>query len=77
MFEFCREKMFLDQERTQKAADIRIRAGEVQTLQKELDGVNSTVTKLENQKSDAQRKLDELDDRVSLHDVMLWIHLHQ
>ena len=47
-------------------ADIRIRGGEVQMLQKELDTHNGTVMKLETQKAEAQKKLDELDDRVSL-----------
>ena len=46
-------------------ADIRIRGGEVQMLQKELDTHNGTVMKLEAQKAEAQKKLDELDDRVS------------
>ena len=33
-------------------------------LQKDLDLINGTAMKLETQKAEAQKKLDELDDRV-------------
>jgi len=37
----------------------------VQVLQKELDAIMSTVKQLETQKGEAQKRLDELDDKVS------------
>jgi len=59
-----REKMKLEQEKTQKEADIKIKNGEVLALQKELDAVSNTVKQLEMQKAEAQKRLDELDDKV-------------
>ena len=56
--------MQLEQERAQKEADIKIRSGEVAALQKELDAINSTLKQLENQKGEAQKRLDDLDDKV-------------
>lgn len=65
-----REKMSLEKERAQKEADIRIRNGEVAALQKELDAINATVSQLQMQKGEAQKRLDELDDKVS--DFISW-----
>ena len=62
----CREKMKLEQEKTQKEADIKIKNGEVLALQKELDAVSNTVKQLEMQKAEAQKRLDELDDKVCM-----------
>ena len=61
----CREKMKLEQEKTQKEADIKIKNGEVLALQKELDAVSNTVKQLELQKVEAQKRLDDLDDKVN------------
>lgn len=58
-----REKMKLEQEKAQKEADIKIRNGEVMSLQKELDALTNTVKQLELQKGEAQKRLDELDDK--------------
>lgn len=58
-----REKMKLEQEKTQKEADIKIRSGEVMAMQKELDAISNTVKQLEMQKAEAQKRLDELDDK--------------
>lgn len=58
-----REKMKLEQEKTQKEADIKIRNGEVVSLQKELDALSNNVKQLEMQKAEAQKRLDELDDK--------------
>ncbi len=55
----------LEQEKAQKDADIKILNVEVQALQKEVDAINSTLQQLEYQKSEAQKRLDELDDKVS------------
>ena len=74
-----RQKLQFEQEKAQKLADIKIRNGEVQGLQKELDLINGTVTKLENQKGEAQKKLDELDDRVrqriNIILIILWYYI--
>ena len=56
--------MKLEQEKTQKEADIKIKNGEVLALLKELDAVSNTVKQLELQKTEAQKRLDELDDKV-------------
>ena len=61
-----REKMTLEQDRAQKEADIKIRTVEVQTLQKELDAINTTLKQLETQKGEAQKRLDDLDDKVGV-----------
>ncbi|XP_013381272.1 epidermal growth factor receptor substrate 15-like 1 isoform X3 [Lingula anatina] len=60
-----REKIQLEQNKAQRDADIKIRSGEVQTLQKELDAINNTIQQLETQKGEAQKRLDELDDTKS------------
>jgi len=62
--------MKLEQEKTQKEADIKIKNDEVLTLQKELDAVSNTVKQLETQKAEAQKRLDELDDKV----VLFWLY---
>ncbi len=56
--------MKLEKERAQKEADIRIRNGECAMFQKELDAILSTVKQLETQKGEAQKRLDELDEKV-------------
>ena len=59
--------MELEQEKAQKDADMKIRNGDVATQQKELDAINATVKQLESQKGEAQKRLDDLDDKVKLH----------
>lgn len=61
---FYREKLQVEREKLQCDADVRLRQGEVTMLQKELDAVTSTLTQLESQKKEAQKRLDELDDKV-------------
>ena len=60
----CREKLQIEREKLQYEADVRLRQGEVTMLQKELDAITSTLTQLESQKKEAQKRLDELDDKV-------------
>ncbi len=75
--------MQLEVDKAQKEADIQIRNGEVAAMQKEQDALSTTVEQLENQKAEAQRRLDELDDKVSarssggggLHVRTLGVHL--
>lgn len=56
--------MNLEQEKAQKEADIKISNSEVLALQKEFDAISCTVKQLETQKCEAQKRLDELDDKV-------------
>lgn len=60
----CREKLQLERDKAQQEADIKIRQSEVLVLQKELDSLNGTLTQLDSQKKEAQKRLDELDDKV-------------
>ena len=60
-----RQKMSLEQEKAQTEADIKIRYTEVSAFEKELDAVSNTLKQLENQKAEAQKRLDELDDKVA------------
>lgn len=62
----CREKLQIEREKLQYEADVRLRQGEVTMLQKELDAITSTLTQLESQKKEAQKRLDELDDKVTI-----------
>ena len=63
-FVFVRQKLQQQADQQQRQADIRICQGEVQTLQKELDAITATLHQLESQKKDAQKALDDLDDKV-------------
>jgi epidermal growth factor receptor substrate 15 len=58
------EKLQVEREKLQYDADVRLRQGEVTMLQKELDSMTGTLTQLESQKKEAQKRLDELDDKV-------------
>ena len=61
--------MALEQEKAQKEADIKISNSEVLALQKEFDAISTTVNQLETQKCEAQKRLDELDDKVGLYEL--------
>ena len=56
--------MQLETDKAQKEADIRIRSSETQVLEKEYAAIQATLEQLEKQKGEAQKRLDELDDRV-------------
>uniref|UniRef100_K1PN15 Epidermal growth factor receptor substrate 15-like 1 n=1 Tax=Magallana gigas TaxID=29159 RepID=K1PN15_MAGGI len=60
-----REKLQLERDSSQTEADIKICNGEVTMLQKELDAITATLQQLENQKEQAQKCLDELDEKKS------------
>lgn len=64
-FRFVREKLQLEKDNAQTEADIKIGNGEVTMLQKELDAITATLQQLENQKEQAQKCLDELDEKVT------------
>nr|CAG4638275.1 EOG090X01QX [Cyclestheria hislopi] len=59
------EKRVLEAEIAQKEADIKIKHGEVRSLQSELDTLVATLKQLENQKKEAQKRLDDLDTQRS------------
>lgn len=63
---FLREKRHLEQDITQKEADIRIKNGEIKLLTSELTTLTTTLKQLENQKGEAQKRLDDLDSQVCL-----------
>lgn len=69
-----REKHNLERDDLQTDADIKICNGEVQMLQKELDSITATLQQLENQKKDAQKCLDELDEKVLIIFVQIKLH---
>ncbi|KAF5301331.1 hypothetical protein FQA39_LY10729 [Lamprigera yunnana] len=58
--ELSREKLLLEADITQKEADIKIKNGEVKSLQSELDTLTATLKQLENQKGEAQKRLNDL-----------------
>ncbi|XP_060559430.1 epidermal growth factor receptor substrate 15-like 1 isoform X2 [Ruditapes philippinarum] len=63
--EIKKEKLKLEADQQQQTADIRICQGEVQMLEKELNSITSTLHQLESQKIEAQKVLDELDEKKS------------
>jgi predicted nucleic acid-binding Zn-ribbon protein len=58
-----RDRIRLEQEKMQKEADIKTRGTEISTLQKELEVLAAAAKKLESQKVDAQKRLDDLDKK--------------
>lgn len=63
--ELAKERRQLESELVQKEADIRIKNGEVRNLQSELDTLVATLKQLENQKGEAQKRLNDLKAQVS------------
>ncbi|XP_056646712.1 epidermal growth factor receptor substrate 15-like 1 isoform X3 [Diorhabda sublineata] len=58
--ELSREKLLLETDITQKEADLKIKSGEIKSLQSELDTLAATLKQLENQKGEAQKRLNDL-----------------
>ncbi|CAH1102861.1 unnamed protein product [Psylliodes chrysocephalus] len=58
--ELSREKLILETDITQKEADLKIKSGEIKNLQSELDTLAATLKQLENQKGEAQKRLNDL-----------------
>lgn len=69
--ELIREKHGLEQDISQKEADIKIKNGEIKSLQSELDTLAATLKQLDNQKGEAQKRLNDLQTQV------FYIHLHE
>lgn len=63
--ELAKERRMLEQDVAQKEADIRIKTGEVRSLQSELDTLVATLKQLENQKGEAQKRLNDLKAQVN------------
>ena len=59
-----RQKLQLERDSSQHDADLKICLSETQTLQKEYDAISGTLQQLESQKKEAQKRLDELGDKV-------------
>lgn len=64
--ELSREKLILETDITQKEADLKIKSGEIKNLQSELDTLAATLKQLENQKGEAQKRLNDLKAQVIL-----------
>lgn len=62
--ELAKERRQLENDVIQKEADIRIKNGEVRNLQSELDTLVATLKQLENQKGEAQKRLNDLKAQV-------------
>lgn len=62
--ELAKERRILETDVAQREADIRIKTGEVRSLQSELDTLAATLKQLENQKGEAQKRLDDLKAQV-------------
>lgn len=62
--ELAKERRQLENDVVQKEADIRIKNGEVRNLQSELDTLVATLKQLENQKGEAQKRLNDLKTQV-------------
>lgn len=63
--ELAKERRILEHDVAQKEADIRIKTGEIRCLQNELDTLAATLKQLENQKGEAQKRLDDLKAQVN------------
>jgi len=60
----CRDHSRLEQEKQQKELDIKTRGSEMVTLQRELETLVATAKKLDAQRADAKKRLEELDKKV-------------
>ncbi|XP_026463180.1 epidermal growth factor receptor substrate 15-like 1 isoform X1 [Ctenocephalides felis] len=69
--ELAKERRLLEIDITQKEADIKVKTGEVKSLQSELDTLAATFKQLENQKGEAQKRLNDLKAQCSAVDKEL------
>jgi len=63
----------LEQDKQQNELDIKTRGSEMVTLQRELETLVATAKKLDAQRADAKRRLDELDKEVSCFISLLYV----
>lgn len=68
--ELAKERRLLENDVAQKEADIRIKSGEVRSLQSELDTLVATLKQLENQKGEAQKRLNDLKAQVQMDRIL-------
>lgn len=59
-----KEKNTLETDIAQKEADIKVKSSEVKSLQSEVDTLAATLKQLENQKGEAQKRLNDLKAQV-------------
>lgn len=64
--ELAKEKLALETDIAQKEADIKIKGGEIKSLQSELDTLTAALKQLENQKGEAQKRLNDLRTQVCI-----------
>lgn len=69
--ELTKERHAIEAEVAQKEADIRIKTGEMRSLQSELDTLTATLKQLETQRGEAQKRLDDLKTQVRLSAIHL------
>lgn len=60
----------MEQDIAQKEADIKIKNGEIKSLQSELDTLAATLKQLENQKGEAQKRLNDL--KAQVNNILIW-----
>lgn len=70
--ELANERHAVEAEVAQKEADIRIKTGEMRSLQSELDTLTATLKQLETQRGAAQVKLDDLKTQVIIDFSFIW-----
>ncbi|XP_044738166.1 epidermal growth factor receptor substrate 15-like 1 isoform X3 [Chrysoperla carnea] len=80
--ELAKEKLILETDIAQKEADIKIKGGEIKSLQSELDTLTAALKQLENQKGEAQKRLNDLKTQraavdTELADVLALIEVAQ
>ena len=71
--ELARERHTMEQDIAQKEADIKIKNGEIKSLQSELDTLAATLRQLENQKGEAQKRLNDLKVQVKYHRLVKYL----
>lgn len=62
--QLTKEKNTLETDIAQKEADIKVKTGEVKSLQSEVETLAATLKQLENQKGEAQKRLNDLKAQV-------------
>ena len=79
----CRDRLRLDQEKQQTESDIKTRSADLVTLQRELETLVATAKKLDAQRIDAKKRLDELGKAVRYFYEQVcsvccnWVCIHQ
>jgi len=61
---WCRDHARLEHEKVQSEADIKTHGAEMVTLQRELETLVATAKRLDAQRVDAKKRLEELDKKV-------------